>query len=173
MSNIESKGSDETRIFIDNEQNLVKIEDSYAKLLEETVIACLNAENISIGCEINILISDDVSIRKINREFRNIDLPTDVLSFPMVDMQNGRILSAEGDFDLDEGLLLLGDIVISIETASAQALQYEHSLERELAFLTSHGMFHLLGYDHMKKDEESVMLSKQEAVLDGMGLKRL
>lgn len=173
MSNIKPKGFDETRIFIDNEQNIVKIEDSCVKLLEKTVTACLNAENITIGCEINILISDDASIRKINREFRDIDLPTDVLSFPMVDMQNGRILSSEGDYDLDEGLLLLGDIVISIETAGAQALQYEHSMERELAFLVSHGMFHLLGYDHMNKDEESVMLSKQEAVLDRMGLKRL
>jgi len=173
MSNINPKGSDETRIFVENEQNIAKIEDSCVKLLEKTAIACLNAENFTIGCEINILISDDASVRKINREFRNIDLPTDVLSFPMADMENGRLLSADGDYDLDEGLLLLGDIVISIETASTQAQQYEHSLERELAFLTSHGMFHLLGYDHMKKDEESVMLSKQEAVLNGMGLKRL
>lgn len=173
MRNIKPKGSNKTRIFIDNEQNFIKMEDSYKKLLEKTVIACLNAENISVGCEINILFSDDSSIRKINHEFRNIDLSTDVLSFPMAEMQNGRILSAEGDYDLDEGLLLLGDIVISVETACSQALQYGHSLERELAFLTSHGMFHLLGYDHIKKDEESMMLSKQEAVLEGIGLKRL
>jgi probable rRNA maturation factor len=173
MSNIRPKGSDETRIFIDNEQDIIKIEDSHARLLEKTAIACLNSENIKIGCEINILISDDASIRRINREFRSIDLSTDVLSFPMVHMQNGKILSTEGDYDLDEGLLLLGDIVISIETAGAQARQYEHSLERELAFLASHGMFHLLGYDHMKKDEEPIMLSKQEAVLDKMGLKRI
>ena len=173
MSSIKLKGSDKTRIFIDNEQNIVEIEENYVKLLEQTAIACLKAENITMGCEINILISDDASIRKINHEFRAIDLPTDVLSFPLVDMQNGRILSAEGDYDLDEGLLLLGDIVISVETAGAQAMQYGHSLERELAFLASHGMFHLLGYDHLNKDEESVMLSKQETVLTGMGLKRL
>jgi probable rRNA maturation factor len=173
MSNIRQKGSDETKIFIDNEQNIIKTEDIHTRLLEKTAIACLNSENITIGCEINILITDDVSIKKLNREFRNIDFPTDVLSFPMVHMQNGKMLPAEGDYDLDEGLLLLGDIVISIETAGAQALQYEHSLERELAFLVSHGMFHLLGYDHMQKDEESIMLSKQEAVLGRMGLKRL
>lgn len=173
MRNISPKGSDETRIFIDNEQNSIKIEDSHVRLLEKTAITCLNSENIMIGCEINIIISDDASIRMINREFRSIDLSTDVLSFPMVHMQNGKILSSEGDYDLDEGLLLLGDIVISIETAGAQARQYEHSLERELAFLASHGMFHLLGYDHMKKDEESIMLSKQEAVLEKMGLKRI
>lgn len=172
MRNIEPKGAQETRISIENEQTAAPIDEGIFRLLEKVAIACLEAEHFRIGCEINIVLSDDISIRRINREFRNIDRPTDVLSFPLVNMEKGEMLSTEGDYDLDEGLLLLGDLVISIETAQSQALQYGHSLERELAFLTSHGVFHLLGYDHMEKDEETVMMSKQEAVLTGLGLTR-
>ncbi|MEN6316420.1 MAG: rRNA maturation RNase YbeY [Clostridiaceae bacterium] len=173
MKNLRSKSIDETRIFIENEQSAMPFENRQTMLLEKTALACLRSENIDIGCEINIMISDDPSIRQINHQFRNIDSSTDVLSFPMVDMKDGMILSKEGDYDLDEGLLLLGDIVISIETAKRQAEQYGHSLERELAFLASHGIFHLLGYDHIAKDEEMRMMSKQEAVLDQLGLKRI
>lgn len=173
MKSIKSKGSAETRVLIENEQTDMAFEESYASLLEKTALTCLKDENMTLGCEINILITDDASIRQINQQFRNIDYSTDVLSFPMVNTKNGRILSEEGDYDLDEGLLLLGDIVISMETAQRQAEQYDHALERELAFLVSHGVFHLLGYDHMEKDEETVMLSKQEAVLDKLGLKRV
>jgi len=173
MKNSRSKTLDETKIFVENEQLLISLNEQYIKLLEKTAFACLKDEDVDIGCEIDILISDDLSIKKINRQFRNIDDSTDVLSFPMVNMVKGRILSEDGDYDLDEGLLLLGDIVISIETAQRQAELYGHSLERELAFLTSHGVFHLLGYDHMKKDEETRMLLKQEAVLDKLELKRI
>jgi probable rRNA maturation factor len=90
----------------------------------------------------------------------------------MADMKDGKLLSETGDYDPDEELLLLGDIVISMETAGRQSEQYGHSFERELAFLTAHGVFHLLGYDHMEKDEETVMISKQEEVLGKLGLKR-
>lgn len=167
------KSLDETRVFIENEQSLIALKEEHEDLLKKTVFMCLQNENMNIGCEMDIIITDDTSIRQINRQFRNIDYPTDVLSFPMVEMKNGRILSEEGDYDLDEGLLLLGDIVISIETALRQAGQYDHPLEREIAFLVSHGVFHLLGYDHMEKDEETAMLSKQEAVLNKLGLKRI
>jgi len=173
MKNSRSKTLDETKIFVENEQSLIPLNEQHVKLLEKTAITCLKDENIDIGCEINILISDDLSIKQLNRQFRNIDDSTDVLSFPMVYMENGRILSVDGDYDLDEGLLLLGDIVISIETAQRQAELYGHSLERELAFLASHGVFHLLGYDHMGRDEETRMLLKQEAVLDKLELKRI
>jgi probable rRNA maturation factor len=173
MKKIKSKGLDDTRIFIENEQSELDLKEEHAGLLNKTVLTCLQDENVEIGCEINILITNDASIRQINRQFRNIDRPTDVLSFPIINIKNGRILSEEGDYDMDEGLLLLGDIVISIETAQRQADQYGHPLERELAFLVSHGVFHLLGYDHMEKDEETIMMSKQELVLNKMGLKRI
>lgn len=173
MTNTRSKGLDETKIFIENEQSVLALKEEHVRLLKKTVFMCLQDEDINLGCEINILITDDTSIRQINRQFRNIDRSTDVLSFPIVHMKNGKILFEEEDFDMDEGLLLLGDIVISMETAQKQAGQYDHPLERELAFLVSHGVFHLLGYDHMEKDEETVMLSKQEEVLNKMGLKRV
>ena len=163
---------DETIIRIENEQTAMAFDERHAGLLKETVLACLQAESFRIGCEIDILITDDASIRQMNLQFRNIDRSTDVLSFPLVDMKDGRILSEEGDYDMDEGLLLLGDIVISLETADRQAGEYGHTVERELAFLASHGVFHLLGYDHMETEEEAVMLSKQEAVLDRLGLVR-
>lgn len=173
MKNLRSKGIDETRIFIENEQTSVPFEASHTTLLEKTAFACLRSENIGVGCEINIIISDDPSIRQINRQFRNVDSSTDVLSFPMTDMKEGAVPSGEEDYDPDEGLLLLGDIVISAETAKRQAEQYGHSLERELAFLASHGIFHLLGYDHTAEGEEARMMSKQEAVLERLGLKRI
>lgn len=172
MKNLRSKSIDETRVFVENEQSVLPFGDQEAMLLKKTALECLRSENINIGCEINIIISDDPSIRQINNQFRNNDNSTDVLSFPMVNMKDGTILSEEGDYDPDEGLLLLGDIVISLETAGRQADQYGHSLERELAFLTSHGMFHLLGYDHVEIKEEARMMSKQEAVLDKLELKR-
>lgn len=173
MKNIRSKSLDETKIFIENEQSFMALEKKYVSLLEKTVMMCLQDEKMDLGCDVNILITDDASIRELNRQFRNIDYSTDVLSFPMLNMKNGRIQSEEGDYDMDEGLLLLGDIVLSMETTQRQAEQYGHPLERELAFLVSHGVFHLLGYDHMQKDEEKDMLLKQEAVLSKLGLKRV
>ncbi len=161
-----------SKVYIENEQSVFELKQSHKDIIHKIALACLEEEGIDIGCEINILITDDASIKKMNSEFRNIDCATDVLSFPMVNMKNGKILSMEGDFDLDEELLVLGDIVISAETAQKQAEQYGHSIEREIAFLASHGVFHLLGYDHMESDEERIMRRKQESVLNELGLKR-
>lgn len=161
-----------SKVYIENEQAQFELKQSHKDIIEKIALACLDEEGIDTGCEINILIADDASIRKMNKDFRNIDSSTDVLSFPLVNMKNGKILSMEGDFDLDEELLLLGDIVISAETAQRQAEQYGHSIEREIAFLTCHGVFHLLGYDHMEGDDEKLMRDKQEAVLNKLGLKR-
>ncbi len=172
MKNSKLKGMDQTKVYIENEQSQTEITQAYGELLERTALYCLAEENIEVGCEINILLTDDAAIRDINRQFRDIDKPTDVLSFPMADIANGELIDEGGDFDIDEGLLVIGDIVISIETAIKQAEQYMHSLERELAFLTAHGMFHLLGYDHMESRDEAVMMAKQEKVLEKLGLKR-
>ncbi|MGI6669426.1 MAG: rRNA maturation RNase YbeY [Acetivibrionales bacterium] len=162
----------ETMVFIENEQESVDIDSGHIELLKKTVSACLDEEGISTGCEINIVLTDDKTIRQFNKKYRNIDTPTDVISFPLADMKNGKLINEEGDYNIDEGLLLLGDIVISAETALRQAGQYGHSFERELAFLTAHGVYHLLGYDHMESCEETVMMSKQEAALEKLGLKR-
>ncbi|MDP4180945.1 MAG: rRNA maturation RNase YbeY [Bacillota bacterium] len=159
-------------IYIENCQKKMEVPDSIEAIIKKVVDACLEIEKFSIPSEISILLVDDEKIQEINNEHRNIDKPTDVLSFPVVDMFEGEIISDEGDFDMDENLLLLGDIIISMETAYRQAEEYGHSVDREIAFLTSHGVFHLLGYDHMEKEAEEKMLGKQEEALKILGLMR-
>lgn len=166
------KSVDDTKVFIENEQNQIEIPQVLENLLVSTVLACLKQEGIGVACEINILLTDDESIREINSQFRNIDAPTDVLSFPMADIIKGKINDIGKDSDPDEGLLVAGDIVISAETAKKQSELYGHSLERELAFLAAHGMYHLLGYGHENEQDEREMTGKQETVLDELGLKR-
>jgi len=166
------KKVEDTKVFIENEQSAVGIREEHCRLLQDTVLECLKHENIKAGCEVNILLTDDESIKQINKQFRNVDAPTDVLSFPMADIKKGDINDDGSDYDPDEGLLMIGDIVISTETALRQSELYGHSFEREIAFLTAHGVFHLLGYDHMEKDEEAEMMEKQEAVLNKLGLRR-
>ena len=94
MKNTRSRGFNESKIFIENEQSVMVLNEQCANLLEKTVITCLQVENMDSGCEINILLTDDASIRQINRQFRDIDHSTDVLSFPMINQNNGRIQSA-------------------------------------------------------------------------------
>ena len=110
----------------------------------------------------NIIIVDNEYIHKLNKEYRNVDRPTDVISFALED--NGSMETAYGR--------ILGDIYISIDKAREQAKEYGHSLKRELAFLSIHGLLHLLGYDHMEEEEEKVMFARQELILDEYGIKR-
>ena len=159
-------------ILIENLQSKIAINDNINGLLHRAVEISFQTEDFKIPSEVSILLVDNEGIREINKEHRNIDNPTDVLSFPMVDMTDGKINSNDGDYDLDENLLLLGDIVISLEMTKSQAAEYKHSFERELAFLATHGIFHLLGYDHVSEDDEKRMLEKQEMVLQIMGLDR-
>ncbi|HOQ07673.1 MAG TPA: rRNA maturation RNase YbeY [Clostridiales bacterium] len=166
------KSIEETLVFIENEQSHIDITEEHENLLRKTALACLEQESIGVACEVNILLTDDEAIRQINAEFRNKDVPTDVLSFPMADITKGRINDFGNDSDPDEGLLVIGDIVISVETARRQSEQYGHSFERELAFLAAHGMYHLMGYDHEDELDEKEMMEKQEAVLKELGLRR-
>lgn len=159
-------------VFLEDLQDRIAVDDNMKTLLENAAKECVRHSEISLASEVSITLVDNERIREINKEYRNIDSATDVLSFPILDMEEGRILSTEGDINCDDNLLLLGDIVISIERASKQAEDYGHSLNREIAFLTTHGMFHLLGYDHMTKQQEKTMLEKQEEVLAVLGLAR-
>jgi probable rRNA maturation factor len=159
-------------IIIENEQDKVSIDDDIKKLIEKTIKLCMDSENLEQDYEVSVLIVDDDEIRSINKEHRNIDKATDVLSFPMVEFINGELISDEGDYDIDLDELMLGDIIISAETARRQADDFGHSFEREIAFLTAHSCFHLLGYDHMIEGDEKVMISKQEAILREIGLTR-
>ena len=122
-------------------------------------------------CSVNLLLTDDVAVRDMNREFRGIDRATDVLSFPSVDYDTPASFDtleehAEDYFDPETGELLLGDIVISVERAKEQAKEYGHSLKREVGFLFCHGLLHCLGYDHMKPEDEKVMFALQDEILD-------
>ena len=156
-----------------------ELEFDWEKLLTGVVEAALEMEECPWECEVNITLTDNEGIRAMNQEFRELDVPTDVLSFPMIAYQEPGDFafleeeSAETEyFNLDSGELLLGDIVISVERAKEQAEEYGHSLERELAFLTAHSMYHLMGYDHMEDEERMVMEQKQEKVLQSLGITR-
>ena len=114
------------------------------------------------NCIFNVIIVDNKKIREINKTYRNIDRETDVISFAL----------EEGDDVKFDDFRVLGDIYISIDKAISQAEEYGHSLKRELCFLTTHGFLHLLGYDHMTKEDEKIMFGKQEEILDSYGIKR-
>ena len=138
---------------------------------EEIAVAVINGVLDQEACpyeaEVELILTDPENIRTMNREHRNIDRETDVLSFPMVDYPS----PASFDF-LETEELMLGDIVISVARARAQAEEYGHSLRREFAFLVAHSMLHLLGYDHMTPEEAAVMEAKQEEVLQRLGITR-
>ena len=139
---------------------------SYAlkMLIRRAVIATLEYEGYENDCEISLTLTDNAGIHAINKQFRNIDAPTDVLSFPLVEYEE----SEEPPVD-DENML--GDIIISLEKAEEQANEFGHSFEREVAFLTVHSMLHLLGYDHVNSDEEDrEMRSRQSDIMKALGL---
>ena len=130
----------------------------------------LQMEECNFDAEISFTITDNEGIREINRDYRDIDRVTDVLSFPMLEFDDEEI---DAEFETENGMVVLGDIVISIERAEEQAKELNHSLRRELAFLVAHSMLHLLGYDHVDNPEgERVMIKKQNTVLNDLGLTR-
>lgn len=169
----QEKTEEQKLIIIENEQDKVSIDENINILINKVIDICMKSEKLEMDYEVSVLIVDDEEIRLINKEHRDINKSTDVLSFPMAEFHNGELISDEGDYDFEFEQLMLGDIIISAETAKRQAIEYGHSFEREMAFLTAHSCFHLLGYDHMEEAEEKVMLGKQEAVLKEIGLTRL
>ena len=152
------------KVIITNDQKAVKIPTGVRLLVRRCCNAVLTFEDFGEPAEISVTFVDDEKIHQLNKEHRNIDSSTDVLSFPLG--ENG-----EYDRNLDTGACLLGDIVISVETAVRQAQTYGHSLQREIGFLTVHSMLHLLGYDHVNGGlEETIMREKQDQILDELGL---
>lgn len=160
-------------LITENEQNKIKITDDIKSLLQKVCDETLKYEECDFDAQISITFTDNDGIQKINAEFRNIDRPTDVLSFPMLEFDgDGQIIDNEFEYD-EDGRIMLGDIVISLEKAKSQAEEYGHSFEREIAFLCTHSMLHLLGYDHVNsEDEEKIMFSKQEEILNRLNIKR-
>lgn len=154
------------KVIIDNQQNVMKIPTGVRMLVRRCCKAVLANEGFTDSAEISVTFVDDETIHELNKKHRNIDKSTDVLSFPMG--ENG-----EFDTNLDTGAKVLGDIIISIEHAFAQAEKYGHTLQREIGFLTVHSLLHLLGYDHENGGLEAVqMREREETVLTRVGLKR-
>lgn len=143
----------------------------------QVALAVLDSEECPYEAEVNLLLTDNNGIHEFNKETRNIDAPTDVLSFPNVEYDvpgNFDVVEEqEADcFEPDSGELILGDIIISVDKVHTQALEYGHSEKREFAFLVAHSMLHLCGYDHMTPEEEQEMINKQEMILNNLGITR-
>ena len=154
----------------------ISLELDCEALAKKVAQSGLELENCPYDSQVNLVLTDNSGIHEVNRQFRGIDAPTDVLSFPMIPFETPadyQILDQdESFFDLDTEELLLGDIMISAERVISQAEDYGHSIKREFCFLVAHSMLHLLGYDHMVPEEAAIMEQKQEAALEKLGITR-
>ena len=155
--------NDKIRVIITNAQKKVRVPTGLRMLIRRSCIAVLRNENFEGPAEISVTFVDNEEIRKLNAQYRDKDIETDVLSFPM---------GADGEYDtnLDTGAKILGDVVLSIEKAQEQAELYGHGLNREVGYLTVHSMLHLLGYDHMEPLDKVHMREREELVMHQLGL---
>ena len=160
-------------VYIEYEQEAIP---DFNELIEKVIGQSLDYEECPYEAEVNVLLTDNPSIHEMNLLNRGIDRPTDVLSFPMNDFPEpadfDALESCVDAFHPETGELLLGDIVISYEKAVEQADAYQHSIEREIAFLTAHSMLHLMGYDHESEKERMDMEERQEAILKILNINR-
>lgn len=146
--------------------------DANCALIRRTIRTALAAEGLVAPCEVDVLLTDDDGIHEINREMRQVDRPTDVLSFPEFELAPGRLPGPE-DADPGTGLIPLGDMVLSMERVAAQAREYGHSKRRELSYLVTHSVLHLLGYDHLDEGPmKAQMRAREEAIMALLGLER-
>lgn len=160
-------------IRVHTEKKGMNVTRKTVQLIRGCAEAALLCEGVGVPCQIDVTLTDDEGIREVNRSQREIDSATDVLSFPALDFRDGGGEPENTDFDPDTGRLFLGDIVISVERARAQAEEYGHGLRRECGFLTVHSVMHLLGYDHADTEERRVLMrAHEERVLDALGLTR-
>lgn len=154
-----------------SEVNFVDIEEKneYIELAEKVIKTAFITEQLElINLYINIILTTPKNIREINGKYRNIDKETDVLSFPMFEKEEIEKLKTEGN-SIPEAL---GDIIISIDRVKEQAKEYQHSFEREFAYMLVHGFYHLMGYDHMEEEEKKVMREKEEVILNKLNITR-
>jgi probable rRNA maturation factor len=152
------------KIIVANKQKRIKIPTGLQLLIRRCCNAVLREEQVKPPAELSVTFLNDVQIQELNREYRNIDLPTDVLAFPLGE---GGVYEK----NLETGCTMLGDVVISIEMAKMQADVYNHSFEREIGFLTVHGVLHILGYDHERSIKEAdIMREKEREIITKVGL---
>jgi len=162
--------------FVEYETDIA-LELSCEELLQRCLETVMDEENCPYEAQVNVVITDNASIREVNRTFRGVDAPTDVLSFPMVVYDSPSDFDGLEDggqdcFDPDSGELTLGDMMISAEKVLEQAQAYGHSVEREFAFLAVHSLLHLCGYDHMEEDDRELMEERQRVIMEKLGILR-
>ncbi len=159
------------------EETVIPFSFDYKALTERVINGALDFIECPYEADVNVLFTDNASIREINRENRDIDAPTDVLSFPMVEYPVPGVFDTLEEeqpevFHPDTGELMLGDIVISVERVVSQAQEFGHSEERELGFLLAHSILHLCGFDHMEEEERLIMEEKQRQIMDALKIYR-
>jgi len=165
-------------ITIENEQTIVTVDAVLEKSIRESIMHTLNNQGFKHEVEVNVLLVDNEAIKSINQETRNIDSETDVLSFPMIEYEEGKtykdlyLKHKFGPEFYDGEDLVLGDVVISMEKAREQSLDFGHSLKREVCYLTVHSVLHLLGYDHMDEEDKSKMRAVEEEILGALEITR-
>ena len=155
---------------IENEQDKLEFTLEHEKLIKDVIEAALKHEGFEQDSFVSVTVTDNENIRVINNEQRNIDSATDVLSFPVLEFENGEMIENAGDVFEDK--LILGDIVLSLERAKEKSIEFGHSFEREIGYLVCHSVLHLLGYDHENEDEREIMRQKEEATLETLSLTR-
>lgn len=163
--------------FFLEEEVEVDFDFDYRQIAEKVINYCIEREKFPYEAEINLTLTDNEGIHIINKEYRDIDRATDVLSFPMLSYETPGDFSFlmdenDDDFNPDTGEAILGDIIISVDKVREQAEEYGHSELREFAFLITHSMLHLFGYDHMEPEEAEVMEDKQRQILDELSITR-
>lgn len=164
-------------IYLEDEVDFFKAHPGLYEKVEQVVNRCLDEEKVPYEVEVSISVVDLSRIHEINRDYRQVDRPTDVLSFPQIEPEvigyiNWDQVDFSGCVNFDTDEVMLGDIILCAERAKEQAESYGHSLEREVCFLVAHSMFHLLGYDHMTEEDEKNMVTKQESVLQYLSILR-
>lgn len=156
--------------FVQINYNNIEENDKYNNIIYTVIKKCFEEEGLNkLRIYINIILTNPEEIRKINKEYRNIDKETDCLSFPMFEKEEIEELMKEKEKNF---LDILGDVVVSIPRVYEQAKEYNHSFERELAYMIVHGFYHLMGYDHMEEEEKNVMRQKEENILQKLNITR-
>ena len=163
--------------FVEKDEGIEELPLPCEEIFRQVAGECLAYTGCPYECQVTLTLTDDEGIHEMNREFRDVDAPTDVLSFPMTELAApGDFSSLEPEdpdcFDPETGELMLGDIVISVDRVRAQAGEYGHSLKREYAFLIAHSMLHLQGFDHMEASDRKIMEEAQENIMEKLGIRR-
>ena len=149
--------------------------DRTRALIRKAIRTALELENVTVPCEVDVLLTNDAGIHQINLDMRDVDRPTDVLSFPEFEFTPGEPPTEDDEdyFDIATGLLPLGDMVISVERVKEQAKEYGHSAKRELSYLVVHSVLHLLGYDHLDEGpQKAQMRAREDAIMEELGILR-